>query len=220
MQKLVDGVMHFQSQVFAPQRELFEGLARGQAPHTLFVACSDSRIDPNLITNSKPGELFVVRNPGNLVAPYGMPNDAGAAVEFALVNFSLQDIVVCGHTGCGAMQGLFEPNQVAGLPTLARWLAHAEHVRGRLDQQPGHADANARLNAAVEENVLLQLDHLRTYPLVAERIARGRLRLHAWVYRLDTGGVRVHDPRRGMYVSLTGSDVAHPLAWSGHEYGS
>lgn len=203
MQKLVDGVMHFQKRVFAPQRELFQVLARGQSPHTLFVACSDSRIDPNLITNSKPGDLFVVRNPGNLVAPHGTPSDAGAAVEFALANLSVEDIVVCGHTGCGAMHGLLEPRQLAELPTLVRWLAHAERVRDWLDGQPHHTDAIARLNAAVDKNVLLQLEHLRGYPIVAERIAEGRLRLHAWVYDLETGGVRVHDPERDMYMALT-----------------
>lgn len=201
VQRLVDGVFHFQTQIFPRQRERFERLARGQSPQAVFVTCSDSRIDPNLITNSKPGDLFVVRNPGNLVPPYAMPSDAGAAMEFALQTLGVRDVIICGHTCCGAVAGLLDLDQLANLPTLARWLTHAEPVRARLNQWSS-MDPNSRLNAAIELNVLVQLEHLGTHPFVATRLARGEVALHAWVYHLETGEVRAYDPARGTFRPL------------------
>jgi carbonic anhydrase len=214
MHRLIHGVLHFQQQIYKPQEDLFQMLAKGQSPHTLFIACSDSRIDPNLITNSKPGDLFVVRNPGNLVAPHGTPSDAGAAVEFALANFNIQDLVVCGHTGCGAMRGLLEPRQLAALPTLAGWLKHAEQVRRRLAGRQD-LDDNAWLIAAAEQNALVQIEHLRTYPIVEDRLKRSGLRLHAWVYHLQSGNVVAHHPDQDRYVPLTDTGLADAIIGRG-----
>src|SRR5947209_1011259 len=110
MQKLVEGVHHFQANIFSPQRELFERLADGQSPVALFITCSDSRINPNLLTQTEPGELFILRNAGNLVPPYGAgPGGEAATVEFATAALGIRDIIVCGHSHCGAMRALLAP---------------------------------------------------------------------------------------------------------------
>jgi carbonic anhydrase len=205
MQKLVEGIHHFQANIFRPRREFFERLARGQKPQALFITCADSRVNPNLITQTQPGELFILRNAGNLVPPYGAANGGeGATIEFAVAGLGVEDIIVCGHSQCGAMKGLIEPAGLANLPAMARWLEHAEATRRILrDKYADRTDQNGNLlTLAVEENVLVQIENLRTHPAVAAGLARGVLKLHAWVYKLETGQVFDYDPERGQFVAL------------------
>src|SRR5688500_15887824 len=130
MQKLIEGFHHFQSSVFRSQRELFERLAAGQQPDALFITCSDSRINPNLITQTDPGDLFILRNAGNIVPPHGLPsNGEEATIEFAVVGLGIKDLIVCGHSHCGAMKGLLQPENLSEMPALVRWLSHAESAR-------------------------------------------------------------------------------------------
>ena len=130
MQKLIQGLHHFQTTLFGSQRELFEHLAKGQSPEVLFITCSDSRIAPNLLTQSEPGELFVLRNAGNIVPPYGAVQGGEAAtIEFAVAGLGVKDIIVCGHSHCGAMKGLLEPPPCRDFPALTQWLSHAESTR-------------------------------------------------------------------------------------------
>lgn len=127
MEKLIRGIHEFQSTHFSPQRELFQRLAGGQRPDALFITCSDSRIDPSLLTQTKPGELFILRNAGNIVPPYGAANGGeGATIEYAIRALGIRDIIVCGHTHCGAMQGLLQPEALEDLPAVRSWLSHAE----------------------------------------------------------------------------------------------
>src|SRR5688572_22576048 len=127
MQKLIEGLHHFQSQIFSSQRELFERLARGQTPDALFITCSDSRINPNLITQTEPGDLFIIRNAGNIIPPHGAANGGeGATIEYAVAALGVKDIIVCGHSHCGAMKALLEPERLVNLPTVGAWLSHAE----------------------------------------------------------------------------------------------
>src|SRR3954470_18719020 len=137
MEKIIDGVRRFQADVFARQRDLFEQLAvRRQTPQALFITCSDSRIDPNLITQTEPGDLFILRNAGNIVPPCGAANGGEeATIEFALVGLGVRDIIVCGHSHCGAMHGLHHPEALEGMPTMTAWLAHAESTRRITSQQ-------------------------------------------------------------------------------------
>ena len=203
MQKLIEGIHHFQANLFSPQRELFERLAGGQNPDALFITCSDSRINPNLITQTQPGELFILRNAGNIIPPYGAANGGeGATIEFAVAGLGVQDIIVCGHSHCGAMNGLLHPESLKDLPAMTAWLAHAEATRRIMREKYGDRTGAAQLTTAVEENVLVQLENLRTHPAVASGLARGMLKLHAWVYKIESGEVFAYDPERGQFVPL------------------
>lgn len=203
MQKLIQGIHQFREQDFRPLQGLFEQLSKGQNPETLFITCSDSRIDPNLLTRSKPGDLFILRNAGNIVPPHAAPSGGeGATVEFAVAALGVKDIIICGHSHCGAMHGLLDPERVAALPAVAAWLAHAEATRRIVSDKYAHLDGTRLLTATVEENVLVQLENLRTLPAVAARLGRGDLHLHGWVYKIETGEVFAYDPPSGQFVPL------------------
>jgi carbonic anhydrase len=200
MTRLIRGAMEFQRRIFGSQRSLFGRLAGGQKPPTLFVTCSDSRINPNLLTQTEPGELFILRNAGNLVPPHGSPAGGEAAtVEYAVAHLKVQEIVVCGHSHCGAVAGLLKPEALEGLPAVAAWLAYGRDVLQKLESVP----TEERMGRAIEANVLLQLEHLRTHPAVAGALAARALRLHGWVYHFETGDVRAFDPVQGRFVPLS-----------------
>lgn len=203
MQKLIQGIHQFREQDFRPLQGLFEQLAQGQNPETLFITCSDSRIDPNLLTRAKPGDLFILRNAGNIVPPHGAANGGEAAtIEFAVAALGVKDIIICGHSHCGAMKGLLQPETVARLPSVSTWLSHAETTRRIVRDNYGHLDGDRLVTATVEENVLVQLENLRTLPAVASRLVRGDLHLHGWVYKIETGEVFAYDLNCGQFVPL------------------
>lgn len=206
MERLIEGVHRFQSNVYSAQRPLFERLVEGQEPLALFISCSDSRINPNLITQTDPGELFIYRNAGNIIPPYGASSGGeAAAIEYAVAILKVKDIVVCGHSRCGAIGALLAPEKVATLPSIRNWLAHAEATKRIIDENYQHLmSEQARLTAAVEENVLVQVDNLRTHPSVAAAIAREQLNLHAWVYELESGKVFAFDSKGGQFQPLVG----------------
>lgn len=203
MQKLVQGVHHFQDNIFRSQRELFERLADGQHPQALFITCSDSRINPNLITQTDPGDLFIMRNAGNIVPPHGASNGGeGATIEFAVAGLGIKDIIICGHSLCGAMHSLLKRETLADLPVTAAWLSHAEATRRIMKEKYPHLAPAPLWTATVEENVLVQLENLRTHPTVASRLACGDLKLHGWVYKIETGQVFGYDPQRGQFLPI------------------
>lgn len=203
MQKLIQGIHRFREEDFRPLQGLFEQLAKGQNPDTLFITCSDSRIDPNLLTRSKPGDLFILRNAGNIVPPHGAANGGEAAtIEFAVAALGVKDIIICGHSHCGAMKGLLQPEMVAPLPAVSSWLSHAETTRRIVKENYTHLNGDALVTATVEENVLVQLENLRTLPAVASRLVRGDLHLHGWVYKIETGDVFAYDMTSGQFVPL------------------
>lgn len=209
MKKLVTGVMRFREHVFAEHRELFGRLRSGQRPQALFVTCSDSRLDPTLLTQTEPGDLFVLRNAGNLVPPHGASRGGEAAtIEYALDALGVEHVVVCGHSHCGAMQALIDPSPLAQLPAVAEWLGHAAPTRKVLETWYADRDPADRLNVAIQENVLQQLANLRTHPAVATRLAGGRLQLHGWVYKFETGEVFAYDPAIAQFRSLAARDGA------------
>jgi carbonic anhydrase len=203
MQKLIEGIHHFQRHDFRPLQDLFQQLARGQSPETLFITCSDSRIDPTLLTQSKPGELFILRNAGNIIPPHGAANGGEAAtIEFAVAGLGVKDVIVCGHSHCGAMKGLLEPETVSSLPAVSAWLTHAATTQRIIRDNYGHLNGEELLTATVQENVLVQLENLRTLPAVASRMIRGDLHLHGWVYKIESGEVFAFDLHQGQYVPL------------------
>lgn len=204
MEKLVNGVHHFQKNLFSSQRELFEQLAHGQRPETLFITCSDSRIVPNQFTQTDPGELFIIRNAGNIIPPYGAANGGeGATIEYAVAALGVKHIIVCGHSHCGAMKALLDPPSTAELPAVTSWLAHAESTRRVVRDMYKDLPDKAKLSATIQENVLCQLENLRTHPSVAAALATGRVHLHGWVYKIETGDVFAYEPDRGQFVPVT-----------------
>ncbi len=210
MQKLVEGVHYFQNIGFREREELFERLKEGQEPEACFITCADSRIVPQLITNSEPGQLFIVRNVGNVIPCYGTQNNGElAAVEYAILELGIEDLIVCGHTGCGAMRALVGPagSTATGSQTssVANWLQHADATLAIIREHYSHLEGPALVNAAAEENVLVQLEHLRTLPAVAARVAAGRVRLHGWMYKIETGQMFHYDAGVGQFVSMTGA---------------
>ena len=204
MQKLVEGIHQFQKNVFSSQQELFERLVRGQKPLALFITCSDSRINPNLLTQTDPGELFILRNAGNIVPPHGAVGGGEAGtIEYAVGVLKVRDIIVCGHSHCGAMSGLLDPRGLEELPAVRSWLSHAESTRRILRENYDHLkDASARVTVAVEENVLVQLENLRTHPSVWSAISRGELSLHGWVYKFETGQVFAYNHESAQFLPL------------------
>jgi carbonic anhydrase len=209
MQKLVRGVDKFQREVYVRNKELFDRLAEGQSPSTLFITCSDSRINPNLLTQTEPGEVFILRNAGNLVPAHGSSAGGEAAtIEYAVSALGVTDIVICGHSFCGAMKGLLDPGSLESLPAVRSWLAHAEATRTILSANYADREGDALLNIAIQENVLVQLQNLRTLPSVAARLAGGTLDLHGWVYKLETGDVFAYDGETGQFGRVAERGVA------------
>ncbi|HNB15679.1 MAG TPA: carbonic anhydrase [Candidatus Obscuribacter sp.] len=206
MKKLITGLHHFQSHVFQSQKELFERLAQGQTPDALFITCSDSRINPNLITNTQPGDLFILRNAGNIIPPYGAANGGeGGTIEFAVSALGVKDIIICGHSACGAMKGLLNPEQLDELPVVKAWLSHADATR-RIVKENYELDKledDEVLSIAIQENVLVQIENLKTHPSVAAGLARGQLNLHGWAYKIQTGEVFTFNPKEGQFLPLT-----------------
>ena len=202
LEKLKDGVRRFRTEVYPEQAEVFaQAASEKQAPHTLFITCADSRVVPEMITQTQPGELFVCRNIGNIVPGYGeMLGGVSAVVEYAVLALGVRLIVVCGHTDCGAMKGLCNGTASLNMPTVEAWLRNAEAARSVVfTRQMEPADT---VQALVEENIKLQLTHLRTHPSVAAGIAEGRLELQGWVYDIEHGQVRIFDEAEGQFQSL------------------
>lgn len=213
MQKLIQGVHSFQAQEFRGYSGLFRRLAReGQAPHTLFITCADSRVQAELITGSRPGDLFVVKNVGNIVPPASIsgPNSTAAAVEFAIENLAVTDIVICGHTQCGAMAAL-----VRGIPHaehqphLAEWLEQSQAVRAAVARNyPQITDPADLETLMAEENVLFGLENLKTYGVVERALQSDAVRLHGWMFQIRTAKLFAYNPELGQFEPLTPPDVS------------
>jgi carbonic anhydrase len=208
MQQLIEGVHRFRDDEFGNYRSLFQRLSReGQNPHTLFITCSDSRVLAELITQSKPGDLFVVKNIGNIVPPSavtGTTNSTAAAIEFAVETLRVSDIVVCGHSQCGAMSALLgEVSLSDRTPHLRDWLTLATPVREIVRSQYAHiSDPEHRKNAAAEENVLFALENLHTYYCVQDRLMDGSLRLHGWFFKIATAELFAYNPEARQFLPL------------------
>jgi len=213
MRKLSQGVREFQTKYFSNHRQMFEELSHGQHPRILFITCCDSRVDPNLITQTEPGELFIVRNIGNIIPPYGSTNGGeGAAIEYAVQALDIKDIIVCGHSHCGAMKGLLQLGSLAeDMPLVYDWLKYAEGTRLLLKHNYKESEGEDLLNAAIEENVLTQLENLRSYPIIHSKIYSGQLNLHAWVYKIEPGEIFVYGVERCHIQAKHGEDNVYEV---------
>jgi carbonic anhydrase len=193
MQPLIDN-----ARTFGQRPEEFARLAEGQSPDVLFITCSDSRVVPALITGARPGQLFELRTAGNIVPPYacGHPTSEAATIEYAVEVLGVQDIVVCGHSHCGAVGALVRGDDLTAVPAVREWLAHAA-------DEPESADTgDPAVAEAVQNHVLTQVLRLRSYPCVEKRLTDGRLRLHAWYYEVHTGTVHAHRAESDTFETL------------------
>ena len=194
-ERLKEGVRRFQTEVYPQQAEIFaQAVSEGQRPHTLFITCADSRIDPVAITSSGPGEVFVTRNIGNMVPAYGeMLGGVSAVIEFAVSSLKVGHVVICGHTHCGAMQALLHPESVADMPTVRSWLVNAHAALAaaeKIEVSPaGAANGEALIAVLTEQNVLLQMRHLKTHPSVAGALKAKQLTISGWIYRIGSGEI-------------------------------
>lgn len=221
MDHLLNGLNRFQTEVFAKKRALFQSLAQEQHPRALFITCSDSRVDPNLITQAEPGELFVLRNAGNIIPPHGADMGIGqeATIDYAIHHLGVHHIIVCGHTDCGAIHALMETPPEQLNPPLRRWLSCAEAVRQIVqDTALAHSPSQLLLKA-IQTNVKVQLRHVATLPAVAAAMERGTLQLHGWVYCMENAEVFTFNAATGEFQPFQAAqptmDLAPPATWTG-----
>ena len=212
MDKLFRGIMEFRREEFERHKELFRELGRHQKPHTLFIGCSDSRVVPNLITGSDPGELFIVRNVANIVPPYRSTEEYVAttsAVEYAVLSLGVNTIVVCGHSNCGGCAALNQPDEeLSHLPHVRKWLEVSREVKGRVDRLMTGDTPEEREWLTEQVNVLVQMKNLLTYPYVRERYERDELRILGWHYLIETGEIYNFNDATQLFELIT--DLATP----------
>ncbi|UPG84301.1 carbonic anhydrase [Luteibacter aegosomatis] len=207
MERLIQGFDRFRREMTDDQRELFARLASGQTPHTMFITCADSRVMPELMFSAQPGELFVYRNVGNIVPPYAQHvSGVVAAIEYAVTALKVKHIVICGHSDCGAMKALQNPAALKGKPSVEQWLKHADVARYVVAENRPTILGEEGLRYLTEENVVGQLEHLRTLPAVAAAMANGSLRIHGWIYDFARTEITAFDPLEGGFRPL-GADV-------------
>ncbi len=217
MKKLIKGIVEFRRNVRPDYRETFARLALGQAPDTLFIACSDSRVVPNLFASADPGDLFVIRNVGNLIAPAGSDGHSGsdeseaAAIEFALARLEVTDIIVCGHSECGAMQALLKGRETVEPFHLRSWLRHGESALRALKENQAPDVSLDPHNQLSQLNVLSQMEQLKSYPLVRERLSAGRLRLHGWWFELRQADVYAYEDSLRRFVLIDDAEAERLL---------
>jgi carbonic anhydrase len=203
MKKLIEGLQDFRETYVSANPELFEELSQGQNPRVLFITCSDSRISPSMLTNTDLGDLFVIRNAGNIVPPFGAANGGeGAAIEYAIHALGIEQIVVCGHSHCGAMKGLLQIGKLEEqMPLVYDWLRLADATRRLVEENYSQYKGEELLEITIAENVLTQIENLKTYPVVRSRMYQGKLNIYAWVYYIETGEVMAYDSETRTYQS-------------------
>lgn len=213
MKQIIEGVHRFRTQIFPEKRGMFKALANGQRPSALMISCADSRVDMQMVTQCDPGHLFNFKNAGNIVPPFGLAlGAASATIEYAMVALQIPNIIVCGHSDCGAMKGLLAKNVADTMPTVAQWLKFAD-VPKQIVLSEGELDDKSRVDRLIRLNVLSQLDHLKTHPSVAVRVARGEVKLHGWVYDIEHGSVVAYNQASGAFAPVDADLEAHATTW-------
>lgn len=203
MTDFIRGARKFQADIHPRMQDLFTSLEGGQSPETLFITCSDSRIDPALITQTEPGSLFVIRNAGNIIpTPETDRGGVSAAIELAIAVLKVKDIVICGHSGCGAMEALIDEGTLAALPFVRDWVCKAEAAKD-INSDEGNGESSApRLIQLVRANVILQMERIWTHPTLAPLKKTGGVRVHGWVYDIGSGVIDVFDEKSGTFVTF------------------
>lgn len=202
MEKLLQGLREFQENYIPDHQELIRKLAKGQYPRVLFIGCSDSRVDPTIITQAEIGDLFIIRNAGNIIPPYEATNGGeGATIEYAMEALDIRQVIVCGHTQCGAMKGLLQIGELEEkMPLVYHWLRHTEATRKLVEDHYSDLPKKEKLDLMVAQNVLTQIDNLQTYPSVRSRLHSGSLAIHGWIYKLETAQLLAYDEESKSFV--------------------
>ena len=202
MQKIIKGYLQFKESGFEERKDLFAKLSNSQSPEVLFITCSDSRIDPNLITQTEPGDLFVIRNAGNIVPPHTVESDGiVASIEFAVVALGVKHIVVCGHSNCGAMKGALNTSGLTVLPKVKSWLNYCSEAVALVESREGDLMSD-ELNSVTQENVFLQIRRLEQYPEISKRLSKGDIEIHGWVYEIGEGTIRYFNQEKEAFIEL------------------
>lgn len=200
MKKLIRGLHHFQNEIFPRQKSHFEYLAKGQNPEALFITCSDSRVNPNLVTHTTTGDLFILRNAGNIVPPYDVNSSEAATIEFAILQLKVKHIVLCGHSHCGAMHAAIHFENVHKMPSISHWLqTYVSPTLEMVKKNYVENDDKSLLEILTQENVLTQIENLKTHPCVAKKIEEKELTLHAWTYKIETGEMYSFNPEEAQF---------------------
>jgi carbonic anhydrase len=215
LEQFLERATRFRGQVFPAQSALYERLAsHGQSPSALMISCADSRVVPELITQAAPGDLFVCRNAGNIVPPFSQANGGvSSAVEYAVMALGVRDIVVCGHSDCGAMKAFSNPAALERMPNVAAWLRHAHAAHSVVCSAYHGLDDKEATRVLSLENVVVQINHLRTHPSVASAVARGELTLHGWFFEIETGHILALNGETGQFEQAV-EGQALPVALS------
>ena len=222
MRRLIDGALRFQREIYGARPEMFRQLGEAQTPFAIFIACSDSRVVPELLTGREPGDIFVIRNAGNIIPPYGQSlGGSSASIEYAVGALGVENVVVCGHSGCGAMKAILRGDETGRMPAVANWIKHAAAAKEIVNATlPPTAGEQSRLKALVRENVLCQLRNLQTHPSAAAKLATGQLKLYGWVYNIENGSVDTFDAETGHFVPLTEGSLVDATPKSRFAYSS
>ena len=211
LEKLKQGALRFQAEVHAEKAEEYlRAATTPQQPHTLVIACADSRVDVESITGAGPGDVFITRNIGNMVPAYGeMLGGVSAVIEYAVSALKVRHIMICGHSDCGAMKALLNPESTAAMPTVRSWLTNGQAAL-TVAESLSHKDERPsdRLRRLTEENVLMQIAHVKTHPSVAGALARGAVSISGWVYEIGTGEVRIVEDGQREFTPVSASEGA------------
>jgi carbonic anhydrase len=211
MRKILEGVSLFRRLAYPKHQELFARLARNQSPQALFITCSDSRVVPNLIVQADPGDLFIVRNAGNIVPPAGQSiGGTAASIEYAIEALGIRDVIVCGHSNCGAMKGVLHPESVAAMPAVAAWVRHGAAARAAVERLYPDADDHERLERLVEQNVIAQVRNLLTHAFVRRLVEAREVELYGWVYDIASGAIRGLDESGTRFTPVGGDEKGSP----------
>lgn len=203
LEKLIKGLHKFQTEVFPIQKDFFQELMKGQNPDILFISCSDSRINPHLVTSAEPGDLFILRNAGNIIPVYSTHSGEAATIEFAVSELKVKHIIVCGHSHCGAINAVFNLEALNKLPSLASWVT--THIKPTLDLVRSNypdREAEALKSVLLQEHVLQQIENLKTHPAVIHATAQHELTLHAWVYEFEHGDIFAYNEQNGQFEQI------------------
>jgi carbonic anhydrase len=203
VERLIEGYKRFLAETFPGKRDQFHLLADGQQPDCLFLTCADSRIVPDLILQTQPGDLFICRNAGNVIPRAGEPaGGVSATIEYAVQMLRVRLIIVCGHSDCGIIRALMTPDALDGLPSVRDWLQHVEPAWEYVDELERHGGELTRHTALARANVLAQLDNLRTHAFVQQAMAEGRLALVGWYYDILTGRIEQYVEKQRRFMGL------------------
>ena len=202
MKKIVMGYKNFHSNLFNKRKSFFSKLSTGQSPEVLFITCSDSRVDPNLLTSSEPGDLFVIRNAGNIIPPHKNTSCGFAAsVEFAINAIGIKHVIICGHSDCGAMKGALDELKVKNLPDVQKWLNYTKPGVGYSKAKSSSISLND-ITEFTQRNVLVQIQNLKTHPCVIEKLQTGSVDIHGWVYDIGQGYIKVFAEASKLFVPI------------------